>query len=263
MKRKIKIFFAISYLFCGTLSFGQSKKKLSALYNVKARQEILAKKLQLGGLCGSLGQQITKDFLLGLASFTITFLLLSIYLAYERRQVLKKLRHLSTEEKTVFQHLFNRREEVFLELKKRTFNLDKPLLNQHLNHDQHQIIITKLIDFLEKIVENTQLIQLKLELDQFAQSIEKSQNQGKHWKKIALQIEKTHPLFFTNLLKQNPTLKKRDLQLCVYIRLGINNKEIAKLLGIEDASIYKARHRLKKKLSLEKNLDLNQFLLNL
>lgn len=68
-----------------------------------------------------------------------------------------------------------------------------------------------------------------------------------------------HPGFFSALQERaGGVLTKLDLKYCAYILMGLDNKEIANRLAIEPKSIRMARYRLKRKLGLQKeeNLDL-------
>ncbi|WP_316809377.1 helix-turn-helix transcriptional regulator [Pedobacter agri] len=68
-----------------------------------------------------------------------------------------------------------------------------------------------------------------------------------------------HPGFFSALQERaGGVLTKLDLKYCAYILMGLDNKEIANRLAIEPKSIRIARYRLKRKLGLQKeeNLDL-------
>ena len=57
-----------------------------------------------------------------------------------------------------------------------------------------------------------------------------------------------------------PTLKKNDLKLCAYLKMGLSSKEIASLLNTSLRSIETARYRLRKKLGLEGGANLTSFL---
>ena len=57
-----------------------------------------------------------------------------------------------------------------------------------------------------------------------------------------------------------PTLKKNDLKLCAYLKMGLSSKEIASLLNTNLRSIETARYRLRKKLGLEGGANLTGFL---
>lgn len=68
-----------------------------------------------------------------------------------------------------------------------------------------------------------------------------------------------HPGFFSALQERaGEVLTKLDLKYCSYILMGLDNKEIAYRLGIEPKSIRMARYRLKQKLGLRKEDNLDQ-----
>tara|TARA_R110001599_G_scaffold8255_3_gene40100 strand:+ start:52143 stop:54869 length:2727 start_codon:yes stop_codon:yes gene_type:complete len=75
-----------------------------------------------------------------------------------------------------------------------------------------------------------------------------------------IQMDELHQQFFENLRNGYPELTNYDLRLCAYIKLGFNSKEIANMLNIMPSSIYISRSRLRKKLDLSSNADLNSFL---
>lgn len=68
-----------------------------------------------------------------------------------------------------------------------------------------------------------------------------------------------HPDFFSALqIKANNGLTRLDLKYCAYILIGLDNKDIAARLGIEPKSIRMARYRIKRKLKLDKEANLDQ-----
>ncbi len=75
-----------------------------------------------------------------------------------------------------------------------------------------------------------------------------------------IQMDELHQQFFENLRNGYPELTNYDLRLCAYIKLGFNSKEIANMLNIMPSSIYISRSRLRKKLDLSSDADLNSFL---
>jgi DNA-binding CsgD family transcriptional regulator len=79
-----------------------------------------------------------------------------------------------------------------------------------------------------------------------------------------LQIQQVHPNFF-NLLneKTQQKLTALDLKLCAYLHLKMDTKKIAAILHIEPKSVRMSRYRIKQKLGLAKEEDLNVFLQNL
>jgi DNA-binding CsgD family transcriptional regulator len=75
------------------------------------------------------------------------------------------------------------------------------------------------------------------------------------------QIQQLHPEFFS-LLNQRAQQKLTalDLKLCAYLHLKIDTKKIAQIMHIEAKSVRMSRYRIKQKLGLRKEEDLNLYL---
>lgn len=67
--------------------------------------------------------------------------------------------------------------------------------------------------------------------------------------------------FYQRLLAQHPGLSKSEKELCAYLRLNLSTKEIANLKNTSDNTINVAKTRLRKKLSLQSNAMLNNYLM--
>jgi len=70
-----------------------------------------------------------------------------------------------------------------------------------------------------------------------------------------------YPRFLPTLRREYPALTPGDELICMLIYLRHNNEEIALCLGIARSSVNTARHRLRKKLALDKETDLDTFIL--
>jgi DNA-binding CsgD family transcriptional regulator len=68
---------------------------------------------------------------------------------------------------------------------------------------------------------------------------------------------------FYQKLNQISKLSQTDLRLASYIKMNHNNNEIANISGISLRTVESQRYRLTKKLNLDKNQDLNSFLLSI
>lgn len=74
-------------------------------------------------------------------------------------------------------------------------------------------------------------------------------------------FDNIHPEFFEKLKEKSAnTLSRLDLKHCSYISIGLTNKEIAQRLGIAPKSILMARYRIKLKLGLSKEIDLDEYI---
>ena len=68
---------------------------------------------------------------------------------------------------------------------------------------------------------------------------------------------------FHHKLNQISKLSQTDLRLASYIKMNHNNNEIAQISGISLRTVESQRYRLSKKLKLDKNQDLNSFLITI
>lgn len=80
------------------------------------------------------------------------------------------------------------------------------------------------------------------------------------WSRFKLHFDGVHPSFFTKLKEHSGDLTENDLRLCAYLRIGMRAKEIAAMLAVSAASINTARYRLRKKLGLAKDDNLDDFI---
>ncbi len=73
------------------------------------------------------------------------------------------------------------------------------------------------------------------------------------WEHFKLHFESVHPDFFRHLAAVCPELSPKERKLCALIRLNLDIKETAAILGISPDSVKTARHRLRKKLRMDFN----------
>lgn len=76
-------------------------------------------------------------------------------------------------------------------------------------------------------------------------------------------FESIDPDFYKNLASINPKLTPNDLKNCAYIKMNLDNYEVAKILNVELKSLQMTRYRLKKKLNIDANTQLREFILSI
>jgi len=69
-----------------------------------------------------------------------------------------------------------------------------------------------------------------------------------NWTEFKRLFSKVYPGFFVSLNKENPTLSTTDIRIVALMKLGLNNAEMANMLGITVEGIKKAKQRLRKKM---------------
>jgi len=83
------------------------------------------------------------------------------------------------------------------------------------------------------------------------------------WEDFKRKFERVHEDFFQKLKNKSMDLTPSELRLASLMRLNLNSKDIASTLNISPDSLRISRHRLKKKLALEKGESLQQFILGI
>lgn len=75
------------------------------------------------------------------------------------------------------------------------------------------------------------------------------------------QFASIHEGFHENLKKAHPTLTRSELRFCAYLRLNFTSARIASSLRITPEAIRKTRHRIRKKLNLNPEESLEDYIL--
>jgi DNA-binding CsgD family transcriptional regulator len=81
------------------------------------------------------------------------------------------------------------------------------------------------------------------------------------WEQLKLHFDTVFSGFYDKLLGISPTLTETELRHCMFIKLHIQTKEIARILNVDPRSVQTARYRIKKKLNLSEDQDLRSFLI--
>ncbi len=79
------------------------------------------------------------------------------------------------------------------------------------------------------------------------------------WVQFKIKFDKVYPGFINRLRQSYPELAAGDQRQFLLIKLNIDNKECAGMLGISAESVKKNRYRLKKKFNLTEEDSLDQF----
>lgn len=85
----------------------------------------------------------------------------------------------------------------------------------------------------------------------------------KDWEHFSKHFDKVHSNFLTVLKEKFPNLTTNELQLCAYLRMNLSSKEIAQLMNISVRGVEISRYRLRKKLPLQKDTSLYDYLISI
>lgn len=91
--------------------------------------------------------------------------------------------------------------------------------------------------------------------------IETNISSEQDWKLFEANFNKVHEQFLKHLIEKYPDLSQGDLKLAAYLRMNLSTKEIAQLLNITHRSVELKRYRLRKKLDLDADTNLSEFMI--
>ncbi|MGB3618135.1 MAG: hypothetical protein WBA12_08450 [Catalinimonas sp.] len=98
------------------------------------------------------------------------------------------------------------------------------------------------------------------EMRRLARRIDQYLQEDQEWEDFRRIFERVHPVFLDALRRRFPDLTPAEQRLCALLRLQLDARDIATLLGISTDSLRTARYRLRKKLDLPAGEPLGPFL---
>lgn len=96
--------------------------------------------------------------------------------------------------------------------------------------------------------------------DSLKRTINQKLRDTNDWSQVKLHFEEVHPDFFDKMEQLNPPLTANEQKHCAYIKMKLDNKEIARMLNVNLSSVHVVHHRLKKKLKLSESDSLPQYI---
>ncbi|WP_299259859.1 tetratricopeptide repeat protein [uncultured Aquimarina sp.] len=219
----------------------------------------------------SLKEQEKKDDLIQLIlALSVVMLLICGGLIYlVARQRAKKSSQLASKTKELLEsaHTLTQKELENSELKQRDLRqqLDfknKELSSYTLNFIKKNEVVQQLQKTIKDIEKSTSLEKKQL-IANLNKIIRKNLRIDKDWEDFSRFFEDAHQGFYTKLKSKHEDLSTNDLKICSLVRLNLNVKEMASILGISPDSARTARYRLRKKLKLTPEQEIFTYLVHL
>jgi len=148
--------------------------------------------------------------------------------------------------------------------------LEKQRVTEQLNQKNRELVsktnfIIQTNDYLKNIqkkISSTQQEQEELSSQYLYKELNRVINSEKSYEEFDKMFVNVYPNFYKKL-NQISKLSQTDLRLASYIKMNHNNNEISQISSISLRTVESQRYRLSKKLNLDKNQDLNSFLMAL
>ncbi len=158
------------------------------------------------------------------------------------------------------------KERELEELKEEKVQSELRHLNNLLAASTMNLVVKN--EFIESIKEKLDQVkkkgvnkEIRQAINQLIKEIDVTLNIQDDWEQFTHHFDQVHGDFSTRLKEAFTELTPNELKLCTFLRLNLNTKEIANLMGISHRGVEVARYRLRKKLGLEKGQNLSKFIL--
>lgn len=158
---------------------------------------------------------------------------------------------------------------LILNRKRLKEKMKKEKVEQEMNWAKEQMRL-----FTDNIIEKTSLIE-KLEL-QVKRKQDTSEQQliiaelnqqtiltEDDWLKFKSLFEKIHPAFFASLKQKVSDITVAEQRMAALTRLQLTSKQMASMLGISVDSVHKTRQRLRQRLQLGSDINLEEYVSNI
>ncbi|MDV7138716.1 tetratricopeptide repeat protein [Maribacter sp. TH_r10] len=134
----------------------------------------------------------------------------------------------------------------------------KELTSQTLHLVQKNTFIQELMENLQNIKNSPE--KFKMEFRRIVMLLKKENASDKDWEVFKTYFSEVHNDFDQKLKTLSEDISEKEIRLAAFLRMNLTTKEIAATLNVLPDSILKSKYRLKKKLGLNKETDLTQFL---
>jgi DNA-binding CsgD family transcriptional regulator len=194
------------------------------------------------------------------------FFLSSMEKSRLKEKEVQKDKYRQREQQLKEEALFTEKEIIRLRNEKLNLEMihkEKELANSTMLIIQKNEILHKLKNELSKIKNQLADEHLKNDLNSTIKRIGKEIDNEKEWHVFNTHVEQVHEDLFKKLKATYPSLTPRELSLCAYLRMNISSKEIATLMNISTRGVEIGRYRIRKKLDLDRNANLTDFMMTL
>lgn len=99
----------------------------------------------------------------------------------------------------------------------------------------------------------------KLRMQTLLQRLQNNTGTSVDWKRFEDNFDIVNDQFIRRLKTKYPWMNKQERRLCVYIKMGLQTKEIAPLLNMTTRGVEMIRYRLRQKMELDSDINLKQY----
>jgi len=139
---------------------------------------------------------------------------------------------------------------------------DKELTAMTLHLIQRGEVLNSLKDSIKKGILKKNKDSAELDFKPLLRIIREAERTEEDWEHFSAHFNHVNAFFFEKLREEYPEITQNELKLCAYLKMNLTSKEIAQLMNITIKAVEVSRYRLRKKLQLSSDINLNNFLYN-
>lgn len=189
-----------------------------------------------------------------------------IYIFFKNQQ--KK--HISAQEKLSYLHQLeldrNEKEIVRLQYEKLEADVDfknRELSTMTMHLVQRGKVLSKIKEVISTVIKNHDISDSSPSFRHLIRLIREVEKSDEDWDNFAIHFNNVNTDFFNKLKDSFPDLTPNELKLCAYLKMNLSSKEIAQLMNITIKAVEVGRYRLRKKLHLQPDTNLYDFLMQI
>ncbi len=222
---------------------------------------------------------IKPPFLRSVTAYVVYALLFLFVVAGNAYFIRKRLLRIRQREKIGHEKRLARREEIFKAQtalsKKEIMELRNEGLKTEMNHKNKELAnatmhliqknktLTELRDDLTRLMKSLPSDHHdKQNVNNLLRKVNRDLRNEKNWELFNNYFDEVHQDFLNRLKEKHTGLIPKELRLCAYLRMNLSTKEIAPLMNISVRGVEISRYRLRKKLQLDKNTNLTEYMLS-
>ncbi|UXX79835.1 FGGY family carbohydrate kinase [Reichenbachiella carrageenanivorans] len=146
------------------------------------------------------------------------------------------------------------------ELKKHLEDKNKELASVAMQMHNKDEFLKEIQQTLADALGDLNSAQSKITMQKLVDKIAGQSTGNKDWDRFEDQFNLLHSDFFKKLKSDFPNLTVAEAKLCMLLKMKLTTKDIASQLNLSVRGVETRRYRLRKKLSAEKEFDLDKFL---
>ena len=214
-------------------------------------------------------KSITAQIIYLLLGLTSIFLLTRVQKQRYKRKTAKKEKEqqkILAQKQEKLRSIKQKKDQELLKLKEAKIKSELQHINNLLAASTMNLVVKN--EFIESIKNDLKAIKQKSErketrreIEKIVKEIETNLRVQEDWEQFQYHFDAVHGDFLSRLREDFPDISPNEQKLCAFLRMNLQTKDIANILGISVRGVEVARYRLRKRLNLKKGQNLSKFIL--